>query len=59
MKVFVTGGTGAIGRHAIPALVGAGHSVSALARTPEKAAALSEHGAEPIAVSSSATASLR
>jgi uncharacterized protein YbjT (DUF2867 family) len=40
MRVFVAGGTGAIGSHVIPALVREGHAVSALARTPEKAAAL-------------------
>jgi nucleoside-diphosphate-sugar epimerase len=51
MRVFVTGGTGAIGCHAVPALVGAGHTVTALARTPEKAAALIKQGAEPVSVS--------
>jgi nucleoside-diphosphate-sugar epimerase len=48
MKVFVAGGTGAIGGHAIPALVRAGHQVTALARTPEKAALLSKRGATPV-----------
>lgn len=51
MNVFVTGGTGAIGAHAVPALVAAGHSVAALARTPEKAAWLRAHGARPVTVS--------
>jgi nucleoside-diphosphate-sugar epimerase len=51
MKVFVTGGTGAIGGHAVPALLAAGHAVTALARSPEKAAELSERGAEPVRVS--------
>lgn len=51
MKVFVTGATGAIGRHAVRALVERGHSVSALARTPEKAAYLSAQGATPADVS--------
>jgi nucleoside-diphosphate-sugar epimerase len=51
MKVFVTGGTGAIGGHAVPALVAAGHAVTALARSPEKAVELSERGAEPVRVS--------
>jgi nucleoside-diphosphate-sugar epimerase len=51
MKVFVTGGTGAIGGHAVPALVRAGHMVTALARTPEKATQLSKQGASPITVS--------
>ncbi len=51
MRVFVTGGTGAIGQHTVPALVAAGHDVTALARTPEKAAALAEQGAKPVQVS--------
>jgi nucleoside-diphosphate-sugar epimerase len=51
MRVFVTGGTGAVGRHTIPALVQQGHSVTALARTPEKAAALSAQGATAVLVS--------
>jgi nucleoside-diphosphate-sugar epimerase len=51
MKVFVVGGTGAIGGHAVPALVRAAHTVTAVARTPEKAAQLSKQGASPITVS--------
>lgn len=51
MKVFVAGGTGAIGSHAVPALIAAGHEVTALARSPEKAAKLSEQGAEPVRLS--------
>src|SRR5215204_4794989 len=51
MKVFVAGGTGAIGVHAVPALVRSGHQVTALARTPEKAALLSSLGARPVMVS--------
>lgn len=51
MRVFVTGGTGAIGSHAIPALVAAGHTVSALVRSPEKAAAVTRQGATPVFVS--------
>src|SRR5262245_47609505 len=51
MNVFVTGGTGAIGGHAVPALVAAGHRVTAVARSPEKATALAERGAEPVEVS--------
>jgi nucleoside-diphosphate-sugar epimerase len=47
MKVFVAGGTGAIGGYAVPALVRAGHEVTALARSPEKAALLSQQGAAP------------
>jgi uncharacterized protein YbjT (DUF2867 family) len=51
MRVFVSGGTGAVGGHAIPALVAEGHSVTALSRTPEKAAALTAQGATPVSVS--------
>jgi nucleoside-diphosphate-sugar epimerase len=51
MRVFVAGGTGAVGGHTIRALVGEGHSVTALARTPEKAAALIAQGARPVSVS--------
>lgn len=51
MDVFVTGGTGAIGGHAVPALVGAGHRVRALARSEESAAALTAAGAVPVRVS--------
>jgi nucleoside-diphosphate-sugar epimerase len=32
MRVFATGGTGAIGGHTVPALVAAGHDVTAMAR---------------------------
>jgi nucleoside-diphosphate-sugar epimerase len=51
MRVFVAGGTGAIGGHTVPALVREGHTVTALARTPEKAAALAAQGATPVSVS--------
>lgn len=48
MRVFVTGGTGAIGRPAVSALVAAGHSVTALARSDEKAAELAAKGVTPM-----------
>lgn len=51
MRVFVAGGTGAIGGHAIPALLREGHAVTALARTPEKAAVLSAQGATAVSLS--------
>jgi nucleoside-diphosphate-sugar epimerase len=51
MRVFVTGGTGAIGSYAVPALVQAGHAVRALARSDAKAEALRSHGATPISLS--------
>lgn len=51
MRVFVTGGTGAIGGYAVPALIRAGHTVSALARSDEKAEVLRGQGATPVRVS--------
>jgi nucleoside-diphosphate-sugar epimerase len=46
MRVFVAGATGAIGRPLIPKLLEAGHEVTALARTPERARALEGQGVE-------------
>jgi nucleoside-diphosphate-sugar epimerase len=48
MRVFVTGATGALGRHLVPGLVAAGHEVTATTRTPGKAAPLREAGAQPV-----------
>jgi nucleoside-diphosphate-sugar epimerase len=50
MKVFVTGGTGAVGTHAVPALVAAGHDVTAVARDAAKADLVRSMGATPAAV---------
>lgn len=50
MKVFVTGGTGVIGTRAVPALVAAGHEVTAVARGDDKAALVRSMGATPMAV---------
>ena len=50
MRVFVTGATGALGRHLLPGLVTAGHEVTATTRTPGKVAQLRETGAEPVVV---------
>jgi nucleoside-diphosphate-sugar epimerase len=58
MKVFVTGATGAIGRFVVPQLAAAGHEVSAIGRTPEKAAQLREQAATPVEVSLFDTAAL-
>jgi nucleoside-diphosphate-sugar epimerase len=49
--VFLTGGTGAIGGHVVPALLGAGHEVSALARSAAKADQLGGYGATPVRTS--------
>jgi nucleoside-diphosphate-sugar epimerase len=51
MKVFVAGGTGAIGRPTVRALVAAGHEVKALARSPAKAKLVAGLGALPVDVS--------
>jgi nucleoside-diphosphate-sugar epimerase len=48
MRVFVTGATGALGRHLVPGLVAAGHEVTATTRKPGKVAQLREAGAEPV-----------
>src|SRR5215468_9957498 len=47
MKIFVAGGTGAIGRPLIAELLAKGHALVALTRSPEKAQALVEEGIEP------------
>jgi nucleoside-diphosphate-sugar epimerase len=46
MKVFVAGGTGTIGVPLVRALVAAGHEVTALTRSPEKAAHVRALGAQ-------------
>jgi len=48
MRVFVTGATGALGRHLVPGLVAAGHEVTATTRAPGKAGQLRAAGAEPV-----------
>jgi nucleoside-diphosphate-sugar epimerase len=48
MRVFVTGATGALGRHLVPGLVAAGHEVTATTRTPGKVAQLRKAGTAPV-----------
>ncbi len=48
MRIFITGGTGLVGSAVLKALIDHGHSVSALARSDEKAEQLSQMGATPI-----------
>jgi len=50
MRVFVAGATGVLGRRAVARLVAAGHQVTGVARSPEKAALLESLGARPVAV---------
>jgi nucleoside-diphosphate-sugar epimerase len=47
MRVFVAGATGVVGRRLIPLLVDAGATVTAVARTDQKAAQLKKQGATP------------
>jgi nucleoside-diphosphate-sugar epimerase len=47
MRVFVAGGSGAIGIPLVQALVAAGHQVTALTRSPEKQAFVRSLGATP------------
>jgi nucleoside-diphosphate-sugar epimerase len=47
MRVFVAGGTGAVGRYLIPALIADGHQVTASTRSAGKSADLAAAGAVP------------
>jgi nucleoside-diphosphate-sugar epimerase len=51
MRIFVAGGTGVIGWRAVQRLVAAGHDVTAVARTEDKAELVRSLGAEPVQVS--------
>jgi nucleoside-diphosphate-sugar epimerase len=48
MKVFVAGATGVIGRRLVPLLIGAGHEVTGMTRTPAKVEQLLAAGAQPV-----------
>ena len=48
MRIFLTGGTGYIGTAVLDALVRAGHDVTALVRTNEKARGVTKRGAYPV-----------
>lgn len=48
MRIFVAGATGAVGRALVPALVAAGHTVTGMTRSPDKAGAIRRAGAEPV-----------
>lgn len=51
MKVFVAGATGVLGHRTVTSLLAAGAQVSAIARTPDKAARIDRQGATPAEVS--------
>jgi nucleoside-diphosphate-sugar epimerase len=50
MRVFVAGGTGALGRRLVPQLVERGHEVTATTRSAAKAGELAALGARPVVV---------
>jgi nucleoside-diphosphate-sugar epimerase len=50
MKIFLTGATGVVGTRALPALVAAGHDVTAVARSEPKAELVRSLGGEPVTV---------
>ena len=47
MRIFLAGATGVIGARLVPLLVGAGHDVVGMTRSPDKADQVRELGAEP------------
>ncbi|GAC1317235.1 MAG: hypothetical protein NVSMB12_14850 [Acidimicrobiales bacterium] len=50
MKIFLSGATGVLGRRTLALLVAAGHDVTAVARSTEKADAVRRAGAHPVQV---------
>jgi nucleoside-diphosphate-sugar epimerase len=48
MRIFVAGATGAIGRRLVPALLAAGHEVTGMTRSPERAEALRASGVSAV-----------
>jgi uncharacterized protein YbjT (DUF2867 family) len=47
MRVFIAGGTGAIGRPLVAALAAAGHDIAVYSRRAERVAALGQPGIVP------------
>lgn len=59
MRVFVAGATGAIGRPLLRQLLGAGHEVVGMTRSPEKEERLRELGVTPVVLDANDTDALR
>lgn len=59
MRVFITGGTGVIGSHAVPLLIQAGHQVTAVSRSAGNREALRRQNATPVEADLFDVASLR
>ena len=53
MRVFLAGAGGAIGRRLLPRLIGAGHEVTGLSRSEERAERIRAAGAERWSATSS------
>jgi nucleoside-diphosphate-sugar epimerase len=51
MRIFIAGATGVVGRRVVPALLDAGHGVTAVARTADQRARLEARGAQGVTVS--------
>lgn len=58
MRIFLAGGTGAIGRSLITQLAAAGHTVAATTTNPDKAELLRSLGAEPVVLDGLAAAAV-
>src|SRR5690606_10387229 len=48
MNIFFAGATGVIGRQLLPRLIEAGHTVTAITRSPDRVAQLRAAGAQPV-----------
>jgi 2-alkyl-3-oxoalkanoate reductase len=59
MRVFLAGGSGAVGKRLVPLLAHHGHEVTATTRTPAKAGLIVELGATAVVVDALDAAALR
>ena len=59
MRVFLAGGTGALGRPLLPRLLTTGHQVTATTRSPDRAERLRASGADAVVVDAFDSAALR